>query len=144
MIAGVDDQDVAALDADAGLLFPAFEVLRAVDLVVAEAHPLQVDDTRRADQEVERQVADEFAAGEEVRRGVEVRADVQRGGDLLAAGLVEGQALDPLDRRTVVAGERGRVDREVLREIEHLHAAQEPIFRRVRRVTGRLADPPVR
>jgi hypothetical protein len=37
VIAGVDDQDVAALDGDAGLLLPGLEVLGAVDLVVADA-----------------------------------------------------------------------------------------------------------
>src|SRR5207302_79111 len=46
VIPGVDDQDVPALNADARLLFPALEVLRAVDLVVAQAHFLQVDNAR--------------------------------------------------------------------------------------------------
>ena len=86
VIAGVDDQDVAALDAQAGVLLPALEVLRSVQVVVADAHALEVDDAGRTDQEVERQVADELAAGHEVRRRVEVRADVQGHRDLLPAG----------------------------------------------------------
>ena len=56
-----------------------------------------------------------------MRRRVEVRADVQRRGDLLAARPVEREPLDPLDRRAVVAGEGRRVHGEVLREIEHVH-----------------------
>ena len=73
----MDDQDVTPLDGDARLLFPALEVRRPVDLVVADAHFLQVDDTRRADEEVDGQLADAFGAGDEVVRRIEMRADVQ-------------------------------------------------------------------
>ena len=125
VVAGVDDQDVAALDPEAGLPLPALEVLGAVQLVVTDSHALQVDHARGPDQEVERQVADELAAGEEVRGSIEMGADVERGGDLLAAGLVEGQALDPLHAGPVVAGEGRRVDREVLGQVEQLHGRSE-------------------
>ena len=121
MIASVDDQDVAALNAKAGVLLPALEVRGTVEVVVADAHALQVDHARRADQEIERQVADELAAGHEVRRRVEVRADVQRHRDLLAARLLEGQALDPANRGSWVAGERRRVEGEILRQVEKSH-----------------------
>ena len=64
-----------------------------------------------------------FAAAEAMGGGVQVRRDVQRGGDLLAAGPVEGEALDPFDAGARVAGESRRVHREVLREVENLHAS---------------------
>jgi kynurenine formamidase len=53
------------------------EVLRAVDLVVAQAHLLQVDDARWADEEIHWQLADAFGIGDEVIGRVEVRSDVQ-------------------------------------------------------------------
>ena len=121
MIAGVDDQDVVAFDANARVALPALEVLGAVELVVADAHALQVHHAGGPDQEVQGQLPDELAAREEVGRSVEVGADVERGRDLLPARLLEGQALDPLDAGAVVAGEGGRVDREVLGEVEQLH-----------------------
>src|SRR5712691_1402779 len=121
VVAGADDQDVAALDLVAGVLLPPLEVLRTVDVVVADAVPLQVDDARGADQEVERQVADELAAGHEVRGRVEVRADVQRHRDLLPAGLLEREPLDPANRRPRIARERRRVEGEVLGEVEEPH-----------------------
>jgi hypothetical protein len=50
VVAGVDQQDVAGLDRDSGLTLPAFELLGPVDLVVADAHPLEVDDAGWADE----------------------------------------------------------------------------------------------
>src|SRR5215218_4681163 len=119
--AGVDDEDVVALDAQPRLPLPALEVLGPVQLVVAESLPLQVDHHRRPDQPGQRQLADGPARRPEVHRPVQVRADVQGRGDLLPADLVEGQPLDPLDRRAVVAGEGRRVHAEVLRQVEHPH-----------------------
>jgi hypothetical protein len=114
VVAGVDDEDVVALDPQPRLPFPVLEVLGAVELVVADAHPLQVDHHRRTDQPGQRQFADGPAGRPEMHRAVQVGADVQRRGDLLAADLVERQPLDPLDRGAVVAGERRRVHAEVL------------------------------
>lgn len=51
-------------------------------------------------------------------RRVEVRADMQRGRELLASDRLERQPLDPSDRRTRVPSEPGRVHAEVLREIQ--------------------------
>src|SRR5579859_566768 len=121
VIAGVNDEDVAALDAVAGVLLPALEVLGPVQVVVADAHSLEVDHARGADQEVERKVADELAAGHEVRRRVEVSADVQGQRELLPARAVERQVLDPSDRGSRVARERGRVQRKVLRQVDESH-----------------------
>src|SRR6266851_5614822 len=121
VVAGVDHEDVAALYPVACGLLPPLEVLWTVNVEVADTHALEVDHARGADQEVEGQVADELAAGHEVRRRVEVRADVQRHRDLLAAGAIEGQVLDPPDLRTRVAGEGRRVQGKVLREVEELH-----------------------
>ena len=121
MVPGADDQDVASIDLDPGVFLPLFEMLRPVDVVVADAVPLQIDHAGGTDQEVQRQVADELAAREEMRGRVEVRADVQRHGDLLAPGAVEREVLDPADRRARIAGKRRRVQREVLREIEEFH-----------------------
>ncbi len=130
VIAGVDDQDVAALDAVAGVLLPALEMLGPIKVVVAEAHFFQVDDAGRADEEVEGEVADEFAAGQEMRGRIEVGADVEGHRDLLAAGLVERQALDPADGGPGVAGERGGVEREVLGEVDELHSGVVPAMRK--------------
>ena len=107
-----------------GVLLPALEVLGPVEVVVAEPHALEIDHARRADQPLERQVADELAAGVEVRGRVEVRADMERRRDLLPARPVEREPLDPFDRRAVVAGERRRVDGEVLGEVEHVHGSR--------------------
>src|SRR5690348_9619038 len=96
-------------------------MLGTVDVVVADTVALQVDDARRSDQEIERQVADELAAGHEVRRRIEMGADVQGHRDLLPARLLEREALDPADGRPGVARERGRVEREVLRQVEEPH-----------------------
>src|SRR4029079_3657092 len=54
VIAGVDDQDVAALDGDPGLLLPGLEVLGTVDLVIADPHSREVDDAGGTDQGVDR------------------------------------------------------------------------------------------
>src|SRR5690242_9052757 len=96
-------------------------MLRPVDVVVADAVALQVDHACGADQEVQRQVADELATGHEVGRGVEMRADVEGHRDLLPAGLLERQALDPPDRRAWITRERRGVQREVLGEVEEPH-----------------------
>src|SRR6202011_4940482 len=109
VVAGMDDEDVAALDAMAGVLLPTLEMLGSVEVEIAEAHPLQVDHARGTDQEVEREVADELAARVEMRGRIEVGADVQRHRDLLASRLVEGEPLDPADGRARVAGEGGGV-----------------------------------
>src|SRR5512132_1850145 len=121
VVAGVDDEDVVALDLEAGVPLPALDVLGAVQLVVADAHPLQVDHHRRADQPGQGQLADGLAGRPEVHRPVQVGADVQGRGDLLPPDLVEGQPLHPLDRRAVVAGEGRRVHAEVLRQVEPPH-----------------------
>src|SRR5207247_9071228 len=94
---------------DASLPPPAVEVVRPVEVVVAEALTLQADDAGAADQEVERKVADELSTGHEVRRSVEVGAYVERHGDLLPARLLECEPFDPADRGAGVAGERGGV-----------------------------------
>ena len=109
------------LDLEAGVLLPTLEVLRPVDVIVADAESLQVDHARWPDQEIEWQVADELAARHEMRRCVQVRADVERHRDLLAARLLECKPLDPADRRAGVAGESRRVQREVLGEVEEPH-----------------------
>src|SRR6266852_9761687 len=123
VVAGMDDEDVASLDAEAGVLLPALEMLRPVQVVVAEAHSLEVDDAGWADEEVEWEVADELATRVEMRRRIQVGADVEGHGDLLATGLVERQALDPADGGAGVAGERRRVEGEVLGEVDELHEA---------------------
>ncbi len=114
------------LDLQPGVLLPSFEVLGAVDVVVADPKPLQVDDARGADQKVKRQVADELAAGQEVRRRVEVRAYMQRHRDLLPACLLERETLDPSDRGSRIARECGRVEREILGEVEKSHFTSSP------------------
>jgi hypothetical protein len=58
-----------------------------------------------------------------MRRRVEVGADMQRHGDLLPAGLVERQSLDPPNRWARIAGKRGGVQREILGEVDELHDA---------------------
>jgi len=121
LVTRVDDQDVAALDAMAGVLLPTLEVLRPVHVVVAKTHLLQVDDARRADQEVQRQVADEFAARHEMRRRVQVGADVERHGDFLAPRPVEREVLDPPYGGSGVPGEGRRMEGEVLSEVEVPH-----------------------
>ena len=121
VVPGPDDEDVAVLDLVASVLLPSLEMLRPVEVVIADAHALQVHDACRADEEVERQVADELAAGEEVSRSVEMRADVQRHRDLLPSRPVEGEVFDPADRRPGIAGKRRRVQREVLGEVEEFH-----------------------
>src|SRR6266568_1599434 len=63
VVAGMNDQDVTALDGDARLLLPTLEVRWAVDLIIAHTHLLQVDHA--------------FGAGDEVVRRVEVRANMQ-------------------------------------------------------------------
>src|SRR5205809_5858404 len=93
-------------------------MLGSIQVVVAEAEPFEVDHRGGTDQEIQRQVADELAAGHEVRRGVEVRADVEGHRDLLAAGFFERQPLDPTDRRARIAREGRGVQRKVMREIE--------------------------
>jgi hypothetical protein len=57
-------------------------------------------------------------------RAVQVRADVQRHGDLLAARLVKSQPLDPANGRPGVAGKRGRMQREILGQIDEFHAEE--------------------
>src|SRR5438270_5449342 len=121
VVAGANHQDVAALDPEPGVLLPALEVLRSVDVVVADTVALEVDDAGRADEKAEGQVADELPARHEMRRGVEVGADVKGHRDLLPAGLLEREALDPADRRAGVARERGSVEGEVLGEVEKPH-----------------------
>src|SRR6202022_3196585 len=123
VVAGVDDKDLVALDPQPRLLLPALEVLGAVEVVVAAAHPLQVDEGGGADEPLEGEVADELATAEEMGRRVEVGGDMEGGRDLLSARLVEGKPLHPLDARAGVAGEGGCVHREVLRQVEHLHGA---------------------
>ena len=114
VVAGVDDEDVAALDAMTGVVLPTLEMLGSVEVEIAETHPLEVDNACGTDEEVEREVADELSARVEMRRCIEVGADVQRHRDLLAAGLVEREPLDPADGRARIAGEGRRVKREVL------------------------------
>ena len=46
---------------------------------------------------------------------------MERHRDLLTAGTIEGEVLDPADRRTRVAGESRRMQREVLGEVEKPH-----------------------
>ena len=113
----MDDQDVAALDAVSGVLLPALEMLGPVQVVVADPHLLEVDNTCLANQELQRQIADELAARHKVGRCVQVSADVQRHRDLLAACPFERQVLDPTNRRAGITGERRRVQREILREV---------------------------
>ena len=62
VISGVDDQDVTTRDPQPGVTLPAFKVLRSVQVEVAEAHALQVDHARRADEEVEAELTDELAS----------------------------------------------------------------------------------
>jgi hypothetical protein len=121
VIAGVDDQDVAALDGDAGLLLPGLEVLGAVDLVVADAHAGEVHDARRADQLVDRNAGDVRTGIVEVDRRVEMGGDVIGGGDVLRVDALESEPLHPLDRRPLVEREGRRVHGEVLRQVEDLH-----------------------
>ena len=109
VVARVDDEDVAALDAEAGFLLPALEVLGSVEVVITDAHLLEVDDAGRAGEEIQGQIADELATRHEMRGRVQMRADVQRHRDLLSAGAVEGEVLDPPDGGAGVAGERRRV-----------------------------------
>ena len=109
------------LDIQLRVLLPTLEVLGTIDVVVADAVALQVNHTGWTDEEVEGKVADELAAGHEMRRRVEVRADVERHRDLLASRAVEGQVLDPPDRWAGIAGERRRVKREVLGKVEVSH-----------------------
>jgi hypothetical protein len=59
-----------------------------------------------------------------MRRGIEVRADVERHRYFLAARFVERESLDPSDRRPGVAGESRRMQREILREIEKSHVVK--------------------
>jgi hypothetical protein len=134
VIPGVDDENVAALNADARLLFPALEVLRAVDLVVADAHLLEVHHAGGTDQKADGQLTNAARVGDEVVRRVQVGADVQRRGDLHAADALEGDTLDPLDGRAVVPSEPRRVGVPVLRQVEHVqrhglarHAASDGI-----------------
>ena len=70
------------------------------------------------------EVADELAAGQEVRRSVEVRADMERHRYLLPAGFVEREPLDPSDRGPCIAGESRRVQRKVLRQVQKSHFAK--------------------
>src|SRR5439155_5619366 len=93
VVARVDHQDVAALDAVAGRLLPELEMLGTVDVEVADTDAFEVDHARGTDEEIERQVANELAAGHEVRRPVEVRADVQRHRDLLAPVAIDCEVL---------------------------------------------------
>ena len=96
-------------------------MLGSVEVIVADAVALEVDDARGADEKVERKVADELAAGHEVGGCVEVGADVERHRDLLPAGLLEREAFDPADRGSGIARERRGVEGEVLREVEKSH-----------------------
>src|SRR6266550_4281655 len=48
VVPGPDDEDVAVLDLVASVLLPSLEMLRPVEVVIADAHPLQVDDACRA------------------------------------------------------------------------------------------------
>src|SRR5207302_10563540 len=66
VVAGVDHQDLVALDPESGVLLPTLEMLRPIEVVVADPHPLQVDYARGPHQPLERKVADELAAAEEV------------------------------------------------------------------------------
>src|SRR5207302_10796928 len=125
VIAGADDEDVAMLDLEAGVLLPTLEVFGPIHVKVADAESLQVDHARGPDQEIEWQVADELAARHEMRRCVQVRADVERHRDLLTAGAVEREVLDPANRGAGVTGKRRRVEREVLREVEEPHDARD-------------------
>src|ERR1700675_4211235 len=117
VIAGVDDEDVAAFDAQARVVFPALEMLRPIQVVIPYSHSLEVDHAGRTDEKVEPQIPYELATRKEMGRGIQVRADVQGHRDLLPAGLVKRQTLDPADRRPRIAGEGRRVQREVLREV---------------------------
>ena len=114
VVARMNDQDVAALNAGASLPLPALELVWPVDLVIADAHLLEVDDARRTDQKVHWQLTDAAGVGNEMVGRVQVRADVQRRGDLHAAHTFERDPLDPFDRRPVVASEPGRIDVPVL------------------------------
>src|SRR5262249_789244 len=120
VVSRVNHQDVAALDADAGLLLPALEVFWAVDLVVAETHLLQIDYARPSDQQSDWQLADAPRIGDEVVGSIQVSANVQGRGDLHPAYTLEGDSFDPLDRWPVVAGEAGRVGIPVLRQVDHV------------------------
>src|SRR4029077_7333262 len=127
VIAGPDDEDVFGVDLDAGVLLPPLEMLRPIDVVVANPVALEIHDARGSDQKVERQVADELAAGHEVRRRVEMRADVQGHRDLLPARPLEREALDPANRGSGITRERGGMQREVLREVEESHVARDDV-----------------
>src|SRR5665213_3635697 len=99
-------------------------MLRTIKLVITDAHPFQIDHAGRADEKVEPEVADELAAGQEVRRSVEVRADMERHRYLLPTGFVEREPLDPSDRGPCIAGESRRVQRKVLRQVQKSHCAK--------------------
>ena len=116
----MDHQDVARLDLVAGVALPLLEVLGAVELVVPDAHLLEVDHACGSDEVVEGVRVDPLAAGEEVSGSIEVGADVECCAEVLAARAIEREVLDPLDLGAGIAGERRRVPREVLREIDDL------------------------
>src|ERR1700694_3236683 len=132
VVAGVDDEDIPALYAVAGVFLPPFEMLWPIELVITDTHSLEVDHACRADKEVKSKVADEFATGQEVRRGVEVSADVESLRYLLTAALVEREPLDPSDGRPGVAGESRRVQGKVLGQVEKSHSRE----RRCRRAAA--------
>jgi len=121
VVAGVDHQDVTALDEQPGVLLPTFEMLWPIQVVVAEAHALEIDHARRADEEVKPQVPDELAARQEMRGRVEMSADVQRHRDFLATCFIKCEPLDPPDRGTGITGEGRSVQREILCEVEKFH-----------------------
>src|SRR5690242_5237112 len=127
VVAGSNYENVFGVDLDAGVLLPPLEMLRTIDVVVADPVALQIHNACRPDQKVERQVADELAAGHEVRGRVEVRAHVQGHRDLLPARLLERKSLDPADRRPRITRERWGVQREVLREVEEPHEARDDV-----------------
>src|SRR5207245_5191363 len=60
VIAGVDEQDVAALDAQTGVVLPALDMLGSVQVVVAEAEPFELDYRGGNVQEIHWEVDDEL------------------------------------------------------------------------------------
>src|SRR3990172_12938635 len=97
MVTRMDDQDVAALDPDPKFPLPLLKVLRPIDIVVAHAELLKINDTRRSDQRADGDPGNVRTGIVEVERRVEVRGDVVGTADVLGVHALEGHLLDPFD-----------------------------------------------
>src|SRR5579859_3737735 len=79
VVAGMHHHDVARLDMQARLALPLLEVLRGVNIVIADAHRLQIYYHARANQLAEWNAADVLPVSDKVKWRIQVGADVQRG-----------------------------------------------------------------